>query len=237
MKIASILALTVAAGVANADLITEWNFNGTSSTTVPGGTISPTPSTGAGIAALIGGTTATFASGTANGGSSDPITTTPSNYAWNTTTYPAQGANPGTAGIRFDVDTTLFQDIIVEFDTRHSNTSSRYLGFDYSIDGGSTWTSFATFDSDQGGDKWYNNRVVDLSAIAAVENTTQFAFRIVTIFAPGGTGYVATTGTSTYATGGTLRYDMVQISGTKIPAPGSLALLGLGGLVAIRRRR
>jgi len=37
--------------------LTQWNFNGSSGTTVPGGTESPTPSVGAGTAALIGGVT------------------------------------------------------------------------------------------------------------------------------------------------------------------------------------
>ena len=65
--------------------ITQWNFNGVSATTIPGDTTSPTPSVGSGTAALIGGTTATFAAGNITAGTleSETVTTTP-NYAWNT---------------------------------------------------------------------------------------------------------------------------------------------------------
>jgi len=37
--------------------------------------------------------------------------------------------------------------------------------------------------------------------------------------------------------GGNARVDNLQINGTLIPAPGSVALIGLAGLMAGRRRR
>lgn len=110
MKIASIVtsaALALAAGAAHADIVARWNFNGPSATTVPGGANAPAVASGAGTASLIGGVTgeATFASGTVNGGSTDPVTTTPSNYGWQTTSYPAVSAGNETAGIQFLVST------------------------------------------------------------------------------------------------------------------------------------
>jgi MYXO-CTERM domain-containing protein len=46
---------------------------------------------------------------------------------------------------------------------------------------------------------------------------------------------VVTAGTST--TTGTNRIDNIVVSGTAIPAPGALALLGVAGLIGARRRR
>lgn len=217
----SMLALAAAAGVAHADLISEWNFNASNTT----------PSTGAGVASLIGGTTATFASGT---GSSDLGLP---NSAWNTTTYPAQGTGSGTAGAMFMVDTTMFEDITVEFDHRQSNTASRFLALEYTLDGGSSWTAANVFEATLGGAIWHNDRLTDLSAIAGADNNPNFGFRIVSIFAPSTGAYTAAQPGSSYGVSGTIRFDMVQVSGTKVPAPGSLALLGLGGLLAARRRR
>ncbi|MCS7034705.1 MAG: PEP-CTERM sorting domain-containing protein, partial [Phycisphaerae bacterium] len=130
-------AVVAAATTAPAAVITQWDFNGSSATTVPGGATSPTPSIGSGTASLIGGTTASFASGIANGGSSDPVTTSPPNFGWNTTTYPAQGTNEGTAGVRFNVSTVGVSGpgLFAYFDLRHSNTSSRFVRLDYSTDG------------------------------------------------------------------------------------------------------
>jgi len=41
---------------------------------------------------------------------------------------------------------------------------------------------------------------------------------------------------STVAAGGTNRIDNIIVSGDVVPAPGAIALLGLAGLVARRRR-
>jgi hypothetical protein len=237
--IAGTLALAVAACV-HADIVTQWNFNGPSSATVPGGTSSPLPSVGAGTASLIGGITASFASGTATGGSSDPVTTSPPNYAWNTTGYGAQGSGSGERGVQFQASTAGFFDIGVSFDLRHSNTSSRFVQFQYSLDG----TNFSSknlvddgiFEATLGGDTWYNLRTVSLAGIAGASNNANFAFRIVAIFAPGTSDYVASTATSTWAGTGTLRYDMVTVMGV-VPAPGVVATLALAGLVGSRRRR
>jgi len=228
------------AGIASADIVTQWNFNGASTSTVPGGPTNPTTSVGLGTASLIGGTTATFASGAASGGSSDPETTAPPNYAWNVTTFGAQGTGSGERGVQFNVSTAGFFDIMVSWDQRHSNTASRWVQFQYSLDG----TTFLTagladdgiFDSTNGGDVWYNGRMVNLSGIAGVADNANFAFRIVAIFAPGTEGYVATNPTSTWSGSGTWRFDMVTVAGV-VPAPGAVAVLGLAGLVGVGRRR
>jgi hypothetical protein len=237
-----LLAASVAAvglGVASfanaAVVITQWDFNGQSTTTVPGGTASPTPAVGAGTASLVGGTTATFASGVVNGGSSDPQTTAPPNYAWNTSTYPAQGQNNKSAGTQYLVDTTGYQDITLSYDLRHSNTSSRYEQVQYTTDG-TTWNDIAFFDGNAG-DTWFNNRFVDFTLVPGVNNNASFGVRVVSAFDPASGQYAASNPTGTYAGSGTWRFDMVTIRGEVIPEPASLSLLALGGLALGRRRR
>lgn len=226
-------ALVVA--TADASVVTQWNFNGSSNSTVPGGASSPTASTGSGTASLVGGVTGSFASGISNGGSSDPVTTSPTNYGWGTTGYAAQGTDNNLRGVQFNVSTFGFDSVVVSYDLRHSNTSSRYELFQYSIDGGSNWVNFQTFDGNAG-DTWFNGRTVDLSSVAGVANNAAFAFRVVATFGPAG-GYVASNGTSTYAGSGTWRFDMVTVSGNIVPAPGALALLAAAGTLGSRRRR
>jgi hypothetical protein len=230
-----------AAAHAGTAVITQWNFNGPSATTVPGGNLSPTPSVGTGLASLIGGVTAevTFGSGAVNGGSSDPAGGAPPNYGWQTTTYAATGTESGLRGVQFNVSTVGYQDIIINWDQRHSNTSSRFVQFLYSLDGTSFTNAGLLNDGvfvGAAGDTWFNNRTVSLTSIAGAADNPNFAFRIVAIFDPNGTNYVASNTTSNYA-GGTWRFDMVGVSGSAIPAPGALALLGLAGAFAAPRRR
>lgn len=228
-------ALLFGASALQAALITEWDFNGPSATTVPGGSASPTPSIGAGTASLAGGTTASFASGIVNGGSSDPVATSPPNYGWNTTTFPAAMVGDRTAGVQFNVSTTGSTNIMVEYDLRHSNTSSRYEQFQYSTDG-MTFVDFgAPFDGNAG-DTWFNNRMIDLSSVPGVDNNSNFAFRIVSAFDAATGAYAASNSGSTYSGGGTWRFDMVQVSGTLIPEPTSTALCCVGALLLLATR-
>lgn len=215
------IAAALAAGLANAgvsQVITQWNFNASSTD----------PSVGAGFAGLVGGVTSPgFNSGA---GSSDP---TQPGLGWQTTTYAAQGQESGLRGVQFNVSTVGFESILVSWDQRHSNTSSRWVQFQYSLDG----VNFVDGDLFEAtsGDTWFNGRTVDLASIAGAGNNADFAFRIVSVFGPAG-GYQASNPTSNYAAGGTWRFDMVTVSGV-IPTPGALALLGVTGIIGFRRRR
>lgn len=225
--------LTASTTLASAQIITQWDFNGTSATTVPGGTSSPLPSIGAGTASLIGGATSpSFNTGV---GSSDPNLTAPPNYAWQTTTYPAQGTGSNTRGVQFAVSTVGYLNIVITFDTRHSNTSSAWVALDWSPDGGTNWFNAGNFQA-TAGDTWFNGRTSGVLP-AAANNNPNFVFRMTSIFAPGTSTYVPSNPASSYATTGTLRWDMVTVSGEVIPTPGTVALLALGGLLASRRRR
>lgn len=233
----AIAAMTAIAPHTQGDIVTQWNFNGTSATTVPGGGSSPSASIGSGTASLVGGVTGSFASGVSNGGSSDPVITNPPNFGWGTTTYAAQNVGSGSTGVQFNVSTVGYEDIFVVWDQRHSNTSSRFAQLQYSLDG-VTFNDFGSaFEATAGGDTWYNGRSVDLSSIAGADNNANFAVRIVAVFAPSTSAYAASTTSSSYAGSGTWRFDMVTVSGTALPAPGAFALLGLAGLTAASRRR
>ncbi|MBM4112787.1 MAG: hypothetical protein FJ253_05340 [Phycisphaerae bacterium] len=238
-KVGYIGLAAIALGIASsagAAIVTQWDFNGPDSASVPGGTASPTPSIGAGTASLVGGATATFASASSDGGSSDPAVGTPPDFAWNTTTYPAQGTGNNSRGVQFLVDTTgLSDDFTIMYDVRGSNTASRFIRLMYTTDGASYSSAGLTNDGVfeiTGGPVFHNQIQFWFGGIAGVANNASFGFRIVTTFGPAG-AYVPIGATSTYGTTGTLRYDMVTLF---TPAPGALALLGAAAFVTRRRR-
>lgn len=239
------VALALSGSASAGTIFTQWNFNSDppdSST----GTGTTNPSIGMGTVSTVGGVTNPgFNSGN---GSSDPAATDDSGYQ--TTTYPAQGTGDKTAGVQFSVSTVGWQDIVVTWDQRHSNTASRWVQFQYTLDG-TTFVDFGSLFEGNAGDTWFNGRSIDLTSIAGANNNASFAIRIVSTFAPGTTTYVASNPNSTYATTGTWRFDMVTFSGNVytpggggggvIPEPSSvialsIGLVGLSGL-ALRRRR
>lgn len=225
-----LLAAAVSSAVC-ADVVTQWNFNGQTFTT--------TPSVGAGSVSSQNGVSFADGSGSANGGSSDPAGSASTNRGLQTTGYSAQGTNSGLSGVRFDVSTVGYDSVIVSWDQRHSNTSSRYVQLQYSTDGTNFSAAGLTNDGiflGTAGDTWFNGRTVDLSSIAGVANNASFAFRIVAIFAPTTSAYAASNGASSYAGSGTWRFDMVTVSGSTIPGPGALALFGCATLLTRRRR-
>ncbi|MBW6491396.1 MAG: T9SS type A sorting domain-containing protein [Lentimicrobium sp.] len=202
-----LLGSTVSAQVT----IAQWTFEGDVIT----------PSTGSGTAALVGGTTATFATGYTGTGTGG--------RAWNSSTYPAQGTGSGTAGVEFLTSTSGFSAISLNWDGRHSNTSANRLRVQYTLTG-TDWQNFEAnasnavntvggidkgFDNGRfiadAGDTWYQ-RGADFSGIAGVAGNAAFGVRIVTEFVDG-SNYGAATSTSTYGTSGTLRYDNVTIAG------------------------
>jgi hypothetical protein len=225
-------ALSAVSAGAQANVLTQWNFN----STVPDnatGTGTTAPTIGNGTASLVGGVAASFASGSASGGSSDPALS--DNSGWQTTTYAAQGTGDKTRGVQFNVNTLGYQNISVSYDLRHSNTSSRYEQVQYSLDG-INFIDSTVFDGNSG-DTWFNNRMIDFSALPGVSDNANFAFRILATFAPNTSTYLPSNGASNYGTAGTWRFDMVTVTGSPVPVPAAVWLLGsaLFGLIGFRR--
>ena len=224
MKLASALSIcAVAAGTAVGGTalaqatITQWTFNSS-----PGdgnaatGTFSPSFGSGTAscynVAPSLPLAECIFASGT---GSSDPDAADDS--GWQTRGYPAQGQGSGTVGVEFSVSTANFNNIVVTWDQRHSNTSSRYTGLFYSVDGVNFAAAPNGVFEGPTGDTWFNGRSVDLSSVPGVSNNPNFKFRISSVFDPAtGTSYTASNTGSTYAGTGTYRFDMVTVSGTAV---------------------
>ena len=198
--------------LAQTTTIAQWNFNGTASDAVPGGASAPIASVGSGIASLVGGVTASFASGTASGGSSDPVVTTPENYGWNITTWAAQDTENKQRGVQFQVSTTNYEGITFSFDQRLSNTAANTWTVQYSLNG-TSWIDAQTLTFEPAatgtGDIWYNIRTVDMTAISAINNQPNVYFRIVAAFDPTTNNYRAARSTSSYGTSSTSRFDMV----------------------------
>jgi hypothetical protein len=151
----------------------------------------------------------------------NPTHPNPPNWGLQTTDYPAQGQNPGEAGIAVSVPTTGYRNIVVKFDVRWSNTASKFLAVEYTTDG-ATWNRVRTLEARRG-DRWHGDTdanggygalvELDLSGDANVNNNAQFAFRVVTILDPNTGQYTAAQSGSNYSTRGTLRYDLIEILG------------------------
>lgn len=201
-------------------IVTQWNFNGATDGTL-------TPSVGAGTASLIGGTTAAFASGVSDSGSTDTSSSTaPPNFGWGVGTYPAASVGSGTAGARYDVSTAGNSNLVVRFDLRHTSTVSRFFRLDYTTDG-TNFTPSTVFSGNLGANTWYNNRTVDLSDIGAANNNANFGVRVVSIFEPGQISYVGTS--AGYTTAGISRFDMVTVTAGHVWVGGSGTGIGTAG--------
>jgi endonuclease/exonuclease/phosphatase family metal-dependent hydrolase len=211
----------------NPVVFAQWNFN-SAPPDASSSTGSTLPSFGNGTASTIGGIVPSFVGG-------DPVLdpATADNTAWTTTTYPAATVNNKTAGVQFAVSTAGKQNITIAWSQRSSNTGGKYFRLQYSTNGGS---SFLDFPSAVIVTNVFSAFTNDLSVLINVNNNSNFVFRIVSEFQSTATGsgsatYIAAGAGSTYAGGGTTRFDMVTVSGTAIltGAPAVLNATALTG--------
>lgn len=207
---------------AQADTVAQWSFNA--------GTTNPAFSVNAASFSALGVSTS-FVS---QAGSSDVN----AGQALNTTNYPTQGTGNLTEGVQFLIDTTGYDSLVFSFDQRNSGTASSWTALRYTLDG-SSWTTATNLQMSVSG-VFANGISFDFSGIAGAADNASFGLQLLTTFAPGTSSYAGTG--SAYATGGTIRYDMVTLSGSAIPAvpePESYALMlaGLGAIGLLARRR
>lgn len=206
---ALILLLICLGQTAFADIICQWNFN---SSEPDGDTATGTlsPAVGGGTAGLIGGVIGSFTSGA----TPDPATSDDS--AWSTRDYAWTTYSNRTAGVQFMASTAGFEEIKVSWAQMNSTTASRYMRLQYTLDG-TTFLDFAVIGVMK--ENSYTNFNYDLSAIAGATNNPLFGIRLLAEFestAVGGMeGYVAT-GHANYDPDGTIKLDMVTISGKTI---------------------
>ena len=208
--ILSFVAWIALAATAQADIIAQWNFNNTNVASAS----SPAPTAGAGRAALVGGATATYAAGST--ADSEAI-----NRGWNTATYPAQGTSNKTRGVQFTVDTTGYESIGLSWQQRITSTASRYARVQYSTDGLDFVDSGIISLSDVDDFVMQTNT---FTGLGVVENSPNLIIRILTEWESTAAGttnnnYV-TASASTYAPGGTLRFDLFTVHGS--PATGNM---------------
>jgi hypothetical protein len=201
----SLIAVLTASFSLKAATITRWDFN-----SVPPDSSSATgstnPATGTGTASLLG-INAGFATGTTN----DPGT---DNTGWNTSSYAAQGTGNKTKGVQFTVSTRGYSNIVVSWDQRPSNSASRYYRFQYSLNGVDFLDSTVVNLSPANGP--FFTQTVNFSGILEANDNPNFAVRVVAEFESSATqsgvdGYV--TSGATYTAGGTVRFDLVHVSG------------------------
>ena len=191
-------------------VISQWNFNNSDLS----------PNTGFGTASALGGVTAGFVNGL--GGSSDRAA---ANKAAS-----IKGASGVSTGMQFAVNTTGKKSIKVYWDVGASGSASKYTKFQYTLDvtaATPTWSDYSPTPTDSPGvrpvgglypvdqaDVALLQRSADLSAISGVENNAKFGFRVISSNAPGTSSIARADGTSAaYSTAGTVKYDMVTVTG------------------------
>jgi hypothetical protein len=213
-------AASLAIVLTNPAVFAQWNFNSPSpdGNTATGTT---TPSIGTGTASLVGGATATFATGDT---SLDPAGST-DNSGWNTATYPAQGTGNKTRGAQFAVSTVGKQNIVISWSSESPSTGSKYGRLQYSTNG----TDFVDFPAAFINGTSFTMKTNSLAGISGVNNNANFAFRFVSEFestaaATANPNYDPGDSTKTYGTAGSMRYDLVTVAGTSFVS-GTSAML------------
>ena len=219
-------AVIATASAASADVIAGWSM----STAVAAATTGTNYTYGA---ADLGALT----SGTSLSGFHTASATTWSSPAGNGSTY-SLSSNNWTTGDYYQVSmaTTGYSDISVSWDQTRSSTGPSSFSLSMSTDGGANFTTLlASYTVIQAGfagtgtTSW--NPVTNQSGFTtttivgiSAANQSNVLFRFSSL--------------STTAAAGTNRVDNISVTGAVIPVPtpGAVALVGLAGLVARRRR-
>ena len=217
---------SIVASAASADVIAGWSMP----TAVAAATTGSNYTYGA---ADLGALT----SGSSLSGYHAAAATTWSSPAGNGSTYSLSSNNWATGDYyQVSMATTGYSDISVSWDQTRSSTGPSSFSLSMSTDGGANFTTLlASYTVIQAGlagtgtTSW--NSVTNQSGFTtttivgiSAANQSNVLFRFSSL--------------STTSSGGTNRVDNISVTGAAvpIPAPGAVALIGLAGLVARRRR-
>ena len=219
LKIAAIAttASLALATAAQADILAQWTFETSIPTTSGPHTAEGGVFAGSSVASSNSG--GTFSNPAGNGS-----TESFSSNGWDAGEY-----------YQFQTSSSGFESLTVSYGQATSSTGPGDFDFFYSTNG----TSFTQFGSTYDGPtldfstttfRPENVLSWDLSAISGLDNASTVFFRVAV------NGTLAENGGTTASTG-TFRIDDFTVNATAIPEPASMALLGLSGLVLLRRRR
>jgi MYXO-CTERM domain-containing protein len=241
LSLAAIVASTACVASASADLVVGWtipNAFPSGAGNVPTGTFY---SVGAGDqGAASAGTSLSSTHQLASSGANATSYTSPagngSQYAFSSNVwkagdyYQASFSGTGYSGLSFAWDFT------------RSSTGPATWTVIMSVDGGTNWsTLIATYTpivnsaTPTGAGTWntstYNAAYTSSIALgASADNASSIIVRVQALVD-------SVNSSGVYQAGGTARIDNVFVNGTAVPAPGAVALLGVAGLAARRRRR
>ncbi|HXJ59353.1 MAG TPA: hypothetical protein VNU68_22135 [Verrucomicrobiae bacterium] len=190
-------------------VLAQWNFNSNppDTDTATGTTV---PARGAGLLTLVS-VNGAFVSGSPNDITLD-------NSGLNTSVYPPQGTGNKTAGIQVKVGTSGKKNILITWDQRVSPTASGISRLQFSTNGTSFIDTPSPIFMNAAGE--FESQTRSLVGLPGVEDNTNIAFRIVSEFqstALGATNdfYVTASG-SNYTTVGTVRFDLLTVTGEPI---------------------
>ena len=241
LSLAAIVASTACVASASADLVVGWTIPNAfpmGAGNVPTGTFY---TVGAGDqGAATAGTSLSSTHQLASSGANATSYTSPagngSPYAFSSNVwkagdyYQASFSGTGYSGLSFAWDFT------------RSTTGPATCTVIMSVDGGTNWsTLIATYTpivnsaTPTGAGTWntstYNAAYTSSIALgASADNASSIIVRVQALVD-------SVNSSGVYQAGGTARIDNVFVNGTAVPAPGAVALLGVAGLAARRRRR
>jgi len=209
-------AMIATASAASADVIAGWTM--------------PTAVSATGATYSYGAADhGALVSGSMLSGTHSSASTAWSSPAGNGSTY-ALSSNAWNVGDYYQISlaTTGYSDVRVYWDQTRSSTGPAGFETVLSVDGGSTFSSLGTYTVNQV--SWNATTPVTTSSFGSVATAADNQASVIIRFK------VVTAGTST--TTGTNRIDNIAVSGVvvPVPSPGAIALVGLAGLVARRRR-
>jgi hypothetical protein len=217
--LSSALGFLVTASILQAQTVAQWTFE----TSLPATAGPFSPELGSGSASGSHAAAATFSTPAGNG----------STHSFSANTW-AVGDS-----WQFQVNTLGFNNVGLSWDQTSSGTGPRDFNLDYSINGGSSWTTVTAYNvlANAAPNPTWNATtssslytfIPDLTGVA--DNEASVWFRLIDVDTTSANG-------GTVASGGTDRIDNVTVA--VVPEPTSLSLMGGFGLLAwafIRRRK